>query len=484
MINHGRHGRHGSQFLPTERVLFNYSNVDNISGYNSFFSNAIGGGDIVPDNQLNLTNDNSKVLFQSDFNAGLDNAYDWVLAFNGAMVGPISRNASDVNGNDSIGPANIDLATLPITIDAAGANGDVYKLVSNHHLKIPNAGRTFSEMSGVFEHPGATANVTTFSFEISNPSATSSIQQADWNIDSFGAGVKNPSSITLDFKKIQVPIIEFTNRDHGSVRMGFLIDHTIYFAHEFKVGNEMDLLDFGNLNLPISDTVERTTGFITRKVGVFNVGSSGLSGISFVSTMNTAADPTLIVDYSLNSCVVYAVGAGNKDLTAPFTTGTGTTYKTVTTQLHLLTIRPKAEITTGQTNRTVFSIDRININTSSVNLDDAACIQVFWNVGISGTYNDVSLYSGLEVNKDDAVSADFTQSILIASVDLNGNDQAIISKEDILKEYRNAFSRKEIDFDGSPLTFVDRGQVTVIATPLGATTSIDVGIKVNGGEGA
>ncbi len=482
MINHGRHGRHGSQFLPTERVLFNYSNVDNISGYNSFFSNAIGGGDIVPDNQLNLTNDNSKVLFQSDFNAGLDNAYDWVLAFNGGIVGPISRNASAVNGNDSIGPANIDLATLPITIDAAGANGDVYKLVSNHHLKIPNTGRTYSEMSGVFEHPGVTANITTFSFEISNPGATSTIQQADWNIDSFGAGIKNPSSLVLDFKKIQVPIIEFNNRDHGSVRMGFLIDHTIYFAHQFEVANAMDLLDFGNLNLPISDTVERTTGFITRKVGVFNVGSSGLSGVSFVSTMNTAAEPALIVDYSLNSCVVYTVGAGNKDLTTPFTTGTGTTYKTITSSLHLLTISPKAEITTGQTNRTVYSIDRININTSSVNLNDAVSIDVFWNVALSGTYNDISIYSGLEVNKDDSVSSDFTFAILIGSIIVNGNDQATISKEDILKEYRNFFSRKSLEFDGSPIANAQRGQLTIIGTVMGATTTIDVGINVNGGE--
>lgn len=488
MNNYGRHGKQRNQFLPTQRQFFNYGNADKVAGYNSFFSGTTGGN-IVPDNTLVLNNDNSKVLFAANFDGGFDNAFDWALAFNGAFEA-VSRNVAAVNGNDTVGPADISLARLPSTVDAAGALGDVHKLFSNNYIKIPASGRTYIEMSGVFEPPNAPDDVTTFAFEIKSSSGFSFVAQSSWNIDSFGAAALNPSGITLDFKRIQTVVIEINNRDHGNIKCGFLVSdipsgkvEAVYWAHEFQVNNIMDSFFFGNLNLPVSasSTREIANG-LERRVGLFD----DTSGILFSAFTNIATVPTLVADYYLNSCVVYTVGADSKDFSKPFVTGVGGdgTYVAVPTgsPKHLFSIKPKDEIYSGVKNRTVYSVDQININTSTANPDDAVVISLYWNAVLTGhSFNDVSSYSALEI---DTASTGFnlTNAIEIARKTVNGNQDITLNKEDILKEYQNAFSIKETSWDAGFVSDTDRGQLSVIATAMGATATINVAVNIIGGE--
>ncbi len=73
MISYGGNEKKSNQFFPAERRFFNYANDNSVSAYNSFFGGDSAGGNIVSDNKLILTNDNSKLLFGADFTTGFDN---------------------------------------------------------------------------------------------------------------------------------------------------------------------------------------------------------------------------------------------------------------------------------------------------------------------------------------------------------------------------------------------------------------------------
>jgi len=75
------------------------------------------------------------------------------------------------------------------------------------------------------------------------------VDQADWNIDPFdGTG---PSGVTLDSTKSQILIIDFEWLGVGRVRMGWVVDGKIYYAHEFLHSNRTSGVYMSTPNLPI-----------------------------------------------------------------------------------------------------------------------------------------------------------------------------------------------------------------------------------------
>lgn len=108
-----------------------------------------------------------------------------------------------------------------------------------------------------------------------------SVDKASWNIDPMnGLG---PSGITLDITKVQILVIDYQWLGAGRVRMGFDINGTIYYVHQFVHANNISTVYINQPNLPVrwecrnTDTVSVAT---TVDAICFSVNSEGYAGDS------------------------------------------------------------------------------------------------------------------------------------------------------------------------------------------------------------
>jgi len=84
--------------------------------------------------------------------------------------------------------------------------------------------------------------------------ADNDVAQASWNIDPLdGTGA---SGITLDFTKTQILVIDFEWLGVGRVRMGFVVDGIIYYAHQFLNANSLTTVYMSMPNLPLRYQIE------------------------------------------------------------------------------------------------------------------------------------------------------------------------------------------------------------------------------------
>jgi len=82
------------------------------------------------------------------------------------------------------------------------------------------------------------------------------VAQTSWNLDKMdGTG---PSGIKLDVTKSQILVIDLQWLGVGRVRVGFDIDGILYYAHEFKNANVLDVVYMSNPNLPVRAEIENT----------------------------------------------------------------------------------------------------------------------------------------------------------------------------------------------------------------------------------
>jgi len=107
----------------------------------------------------------------------------------------------------------------------------------------------FDDNNGLyFQLSGTTLSVVrrtkTSGSVVNNPTA-----QADWNVDPLdGTGA---SGITLDTSKAQIMVIDFEWLGVGTVRMGFVIDGTIYYCHQMNHANSLSTVYMSTPNLPV-----------------------------------------------------------------------------------------------------------------------------------------------------------------------------------------------------------------------------------------
>lgn len=81
------------------------------------------------------------------------------------------------------------------------------------------------------------------------PSDTSKVEQASWNIDPMdGTG---PSGVTLDASKSQILLVDYEWLGVGTVRMGFVIDGAVIYAHQFTHANSAAGVYMSTPNLPL-----------------------------------------------------------------------------------------------------------------------------------------------------------------------------------------------------------------------------------------
>jgi len=89
-----------------------------------------------------------------------------------------------------------------------------------------------------------------------NGTETNNVIQSNWNIDKLNGSGK--SGITIDFNKGQILVIDFEYLGLGRVRMGFVIDGLIYYAHEFLNANNLSQVYMMSSNQPLRWEIRQT----------------------------------------------------------------------------------------------------------------------------------------------------------------------------------------------------------------------------------
>lgn len=115
----------------------------------------------------------------------------------------------------------------------------------------------FDENNGLFlEADGTTINFVRRTYA-SGSAVDNEVAQANWNIDTMDGvgGSGNPSGVNLDWTKTQILFIDFEWLGVGRVRMGFVIDGKIYYAHEFLNTNSLDVVYMTTPNLPLRSEI-------------------------------------------------------------------------------------------------------------------------------------------------------------------------------------------------------------------------------------
>lgn len=118
------------------------------------------------------------------------------------------------------------------------------------------------------------------------------VAQSSWNIDSFdGTG---PSAVTLDWTKAQIMFIDFEWLGVGRVRMGFVVDGKIYYAHEFNNANSVASVYMSSPNNSIRYEIRSAGGTASMQHICSSVESEGgqqdLGVVRRTSTAGTHVD--------------------------------------------------------------------------------------------------------------------------------------------------------------------------------------------------
>lgn len=132
---------------------------------------------------------------------------------------------------------------------------------------------------------------TQYLVQAKNGSATQ-VAQASWNIDAFdGTG---PSGVTIDWTKTQILIIDFEWLGVGRVRMGFVVDGIIYYAHEFLNANSKTAVYMSSPNHSMRYEIRSTGGTDSITQICSSVASEGgedaLGVLFYASTAGTHVD--------------------------------------------------------------------------------------------------------------------------------------------------------------------------------------------------
>lgn len=112
----------------------------------------------------------------------------------------------------------------------------------------------FDDDNGIFlQNDEGTVNLVRRTYVSGSP-VDNAVAQASWNIDTFDGN--GPSGITLDFTKVLIFLVDFEWLGVGRVRLGFVCQGNIYYAHEMNAANTLTTVYMSKPNLPIRYTIE------------------------------------------------------------------------------------------------------------------------------------------------------------------------------------------------------------------------------------
>jgi hypothetical protein len=282
-----------------------------------------------------------------------------------------------------------------------------------------------------FQLDGTTKQFVVYS---ASSSGNETVTQSSWNLDKLdGTGA---SGITLDITKTQILVIDVQALYVGRVRIGFDINGTITYAHEFLHANIFSSPYVQSANLPVrcgmtcTGTVSTTMNFICSAV-ISEGGSEDINVYGYTFQQDSG----------------------------PISVTTGGT--------HMLSLRPKTTFN-SITNRTRVAYIDVEIYNSGVQ-------PVHWQLcigqAISGTttYNNVNTaYSSSEYNILGTLSGSPTLIIDGGYVSSSGSSQGVTNTAII--------SRYPITLDAAGL-HRSLGTLTLKCTSLSGTQTVYAAIK-------
>lgn len=162
----------------------------------------------------------------------------------------------------------------------------------------------FDAQNGLFlEFNGTTVSFVRRTY-VTGSAVDNKVAQASWNIDPMdGSGA---SGITLDWTKTQIMFIDYEWLGVGRVRMGFVVDGKIYYAHEFLNSNNLDLVYMTTPNLPLRSEISNDGSGVADSITqicstvISEGGSQELGSVRYASTDGTHTS-------TVNENTVYAV---------------------------------------------------------------------------------------------------------------------------------------------------------------------------------
>jgi len=147
----------------------------------------------------------------------------------------------------------------------------------------------FDSTDGIFFELDGTAPAPGLSFVRRSSGANPTLvePQASWNLDTLdgSGGLLNPSGIALKTNAVQILVIDFEWLGVGSVRVGFVINGQIVYAHRFDCANIQQSVYMQTPNLPLRYELEAlsdATGTLDCICGtVISEGGQGATGTPF-----------------------------------------------------------------------------------------------------------------------------------------------------------------------------------------------------------
>jgi len=182
------------------------------------------------------------------------------------------------------------------------------------------------------------------------------VAQADWNLDTFA---------DLDPEKTQILVIDFEWLGVGRVRVGFVIDGIIRYAHEFLNANNLTTVYMSTAQLPVRYEIEAT------------------------------GQPAEGIFLDQICCSVISEGGQDPDAGFPFSASRPTAKSISGTRLPVIAIRPKATFAGLANHVEVIQRQVEFLNTGN----GTALVEVVYNPTLTGAvWNSVGASSVMEVD--------------------------------------------------------------------------------------
>ncbi len=279
-----------------------------------------------------------------------------------SITNPSSNGSATDGAGNAVGPVNANTRMCPITVTVD--NGDYAILQSRvYHRYIPGKSHLIV-MTGVFAAgSGATVSINRRT-SASGSVVDTSVAQASWNLDKFdGTG---RSGITLDFTKTQILVIDAQWLGVGRVRVGFDVDGTLMYAHEFLNANSLTLPYTQHFNLPLRFEGATGVNSTTFRVGYFD----NANGI-FLSTERASKGGTCQF-----VCASVQSEGGLEARGFPRAAANGTTAISVSTRRPVLAIQNTLTYN-SRTNRVHLDLAEASLTTKTND--------VYWELVVGGT---------------------------------------------------------------------------------------------------
>jgi len=280
-----------------------------------------------------------------------------------------------------------------------------FNIAGNGTANIRKRVGMFDENDGIFiEQNGTDVRLVLRSNVSGSPVDTNAVVKTSWNLDKFdGTG---PSGITIDFTKTQILISDIEWLGVGRVRVGFVVNGIIYYAHQFLHTNILAVPYMANPNLPMRYECVQTS---TANTGTMLVicctilSEGGFDPTHRLTSVNTGTTGRTTLGAVRDEVLAIKLSTANirKGMLLPAHASIFQTSQAFLWEL-VLNATPTGTLGAGTWTAVTDSLAEVNIGRTAT-------------TGFTGGY---TLASGYVSTSWDSISADLSTVLTVAQTDL------------------------------------------------------------------